>query len=130
MDSLLSARAIETATSEKAHRSQRRGRRRHILVSPARVRSRRKWVSWPTAATSERLRLGSAEPVRRKFNSFKDKLQPQLTSDPHKYDFVTTASPVSKLDGTLDEKADGLVKEWKRVTILGVPVVSITDIPR
>ena len=61
--------------------------------------------------------------------SFKKELDIMLKAKAGRYDLVITTGRISKLVGTLDQKATGLAKQWSSVTRRGTPVVAITDVP-
>lgn len=61
--------------------------------------------------------------------SFKKELDSMLKAKAGRYDLVITTGRMSRLVGTLDQKAAGLAKQWSSVTTQGTPVVAITDVP-
>jgi hypothetical protein len=61
--------------------------------------------------------------------SFKAELATMLEQKKGRYDLVITTGRMSRLIGSLDQKASGLAAEWSSVTAQGTPVVAITDVP-
>ncbi len=61
--------------------------------------------------------------------SFKKRMIPILEQNSRRFDFVMTTGRVSKLEGTLDDRAAGLAEAWATVTTRGVPVVALSDVP-